>query len=324
MAVTEIKLKDVYKDYFKIGASIGENDIKTHKDIILAHFNTLTCENAMKFGNVRPAEDEYDFAAADKIYDFAEENGIPLRGHNFVWHQEFPEWMEKYTGRKQLLERLEKHIKAMAERYENIYCWDVVNEAVSDGEDYMRNTHWLAYVGDDYLEQAFELAHKHLGDKLIFYNDYNEFDPQKRAKIIKRVKQLLKNGAPISGIGLQCHLGLNFDANYDEARRSIEEYAKLGLKIQVTEMDVSLYPYEDREMHEKPTFEQYKKQTDIYRNMFKIFREYKDEIDAVTFWCCADDVTWLNNFPVEGRKNGATLFDEDHMPKECFYAICDF
>lgn len=44
-------------------------------------------------------------------------------------------------------------------------------------------------------------------------------------------------------------------------------------------------------------------QVERYEQIFKLFREYKDIIDAFTFWAVADDYTWLNNFPVYNRKN---------------------
>lgn len=317
-------LKDVYKDYFMIGAAVSADSLDSHKELILKHFNSATCENAMKFGNIHPKKDEYSFEDADKIYSFARSNGIAVRGHTFVWHWEIPDWLFKNTNREQLLSDLDGHIKTLTERYPDIYGWDIINEGIDDGDEkFFRETPWLETVGEDYFEKVFEIAGKYLEGKTLFYNDYNEFNPAKRDKYISLVKKLKNSGAPISGVGLQCHLGLNHAFDLDEVKKGIELYAGLDLKLHITELDVSLYPFEDKEVHTKPTFEEYKKQAEIYRNVFKIFREYKDVIETVTFWGVSDDVGWLNYFPVK-RKNGGLLFDEEQRAKECFYAVCDF
>ncbi|MCM1053921.1 MAG: endo-1,4-beta-xylanase [Bacteroides sp.] len=319
----EFSLKEIYKDYFKIGAAVNMENVDTCRELILKHFNSITCENAMKFADTEPEEGRFTFADADKIYGFAKANGIPVRGHNFVWHQAVPEWLFKNTDGEKLLRRLENHIKAVTERYPDLYCWDCINEGIDDRGGYLRKTPWLELAGEDYFAEAFKIAAKYT-DAPLFYNDYNEFDPEKRKKIIRKVKEIRDSGARIDGIGLQCHLGLNCEVDFDEIKKGLEEFAALDFKLQITEHDISNYPYGDREMHLAPTFEEYKKQTRTFKEFFKLLREYKNEIETVTFWGVADDTCWLNYFPVEGRKNGGLLFDEDHEPKESFYAICDF
>ena len=320
----QFSLKDIYKDYFMIGAAVSADSLDSHKELILKHFNSITCENAMKFGMIHPQSNKYSFEDADKIYGFARSNNIAVRGHNFVWHQEVPGWLFENKDKERLMNVLDEHIKAISERYPDIYCWDVINEGIDDGKkDFFRKTPWLEAFGEDYFKIAFETAEKYLKGKTLFYNDYNEFDPLKRDKYISLVNKLRAGGVPVSGVGLQCHLGLNHAFDLDEIKIGIEQYAKLDLKLHITELDVSLYPFEDKEIHTKPTFDEYKKQVEIYRSIFKIFREYKNEIEAVTFWGVSDDISWLNYFPVK-RKNGGLLFDEEQRAKECFYAVCDF
>lgn len=321
----QFSLKDIYKDYFMIGAAVSADSLDSHKELILKHFNSITCENAMKFGNIHPKRDEYSFADADKIYSFARSNGIAVRGHNFVWHWEIPDWLFENADKERILNDLDWHIRTLAERYPDIYGWDVINEGLDDGKEefFRKKSPWFETFGEDYFKIAFETAGKYLKGKTLFYNDYNEFDPVKRDKLIALVKKLRAEGAPVSGVGLQCHLGLNHAFDLDEVKRGIELYAGLGLKLHITELDVSLYPFEDKEAHTEPTFKEYKRQAEVYRSVFRIFREYKNEIEAVTLWGVSDDISWLNYIPVK-RKNGGLLFDEEQRAKECFYAVCDF
>ena len=42
-------LAKAYESCFKIGAAVSPPDLTIHRDILLQHFNSLTCENQMKY-----------------------------------------------------------------------------------------------------------------------------------------------------------------------------------------------------------------------------------------------------------------------------------
>ena len=320
-----ITLKEKYKDYFKVGVAVSDRTIISHKDVILTHFNSLTCENEMKYGSVCNENGEYDFTKADKIVQFARENNIAMRGHTFVWHNQTPRYIFENADKEGLIETLRNHMITIGKRYEkDIYCWDVVNEAIEDKKDeVLRDSKWLRILGPEFMDIAFRLAREVLPEAKLYYNDYNETNPIKSQKIYETVKGMLERGVPVDGIGMQCHFNI-VTPTEDELRRAIELYASLGVKIQVTEMDVSMFEFEDHRRVEKPTKEMIKMQEDVYERSFRVFREYKDVIDSVTIWGVADDYTWLDHFPARNRKNWPLLFDEDHNPKEVLYKIMDF
>ncbi|MCQ2520140.1 MAG: endo-1,4-beta-xylanase [Lachnospiraceae bacterium] len=101
-------LKDLYKDYFKIGVA-GErvserftnNEIgNPHKEaMILKQFNSFTFANELKpmynmaFHSQAAAEDFLPFELnpnAKFMLDFAKANGLKVRGHVMVWHSQCP------------------------------------------------------------------------------------------------------------------------------------------------------------------------------------------------------------------------------------------
>jgi endo-1,4-beta-xylanase len=212
------------------------------------------------------------------------------------------------------------------ERYKGtIFCWDVVNEAVTDeGPELYRPTKWLDIIGEDYIEKAFEFAHEADPDALLFYNDYNESNPQKREKIYKLVKSLVDKGVPIHGVGLQAHWNL-VNPSLEDMRTAIERYASLGLKLHLTELDVSVFNHEDKRTDlTEPTPEMLELQAERYHQVFHLLREYRDSITSVTFWGAADDYSWLSDFPVKARKNWPFLFDENHQPKDSFWKVVQF
>ena len=320
-----IGLKDKYKDYFKIGAAVNTRTIETHAELLKAHFNCLTCENETKFASIQRIENSFNFKKSDKIVQFARDNDFAMRGHTFTWHNQTPRWVFEDVTKEGLLERLRYHMQIVGKRYEkDFYCWDVVNEAIEDKTGiFFRISPWTKIIGEDMMDYAFRFAKEILPNTALYYNDYNEALKPKRDKIYQAVKDMLDRGVPIDGVGLQCHWSI-YEPSMKQIRKAIEKYAKLGLKLQVTEMDISVFSHTDHQRIEKPTERMLELQAKAYGEAFALFREYKDVIDCVTLWGVADDVTWLDNFPVYNRKNWPLLFDEEHQPKEALCRIMDF
>jgi endo-1,4-beta-xylanase len=330
--IHELKaLRDTYRDYFDIGAAVNLDTIHSQKELLKKHFNSVTAENDMKFERVHPSEGIYTFDAADQIVDFAAACGMKIRGHTLVWHNQTPGWVFEdgkggFCSREELLKRMKDHIHTVAGRYKGlVYGWDVVNEAVEDkSEIWLRDSRWLSIIGQDFIAEAFRMAHEADPKALLFYNDYNECNPEKRDKIIRLLKQLKDQDVPVHGMGMQGHWSLK-GPSIEEIRAAIEAYASLGLKLQVTELDVSVFEFDDRRTDlTAPAPEMLELQAERYSQIFRLFREYKDVLTAVTFWGAADDYTWLDDFPVRGRKNWPFVFDEAHCPKESFHRISSF
>ncbi len=331
-------LKDYYKDYFPIGVAVHPRmlDAGEEANLILTHFNSMTAENAMKMGPIHPEENRYNWESADKIAEFTVKNGLKLRGHTLCWHNQTPNWFftdaeGKQVSKEILIARLKKHIFDVVNRYKGaIYAWDVVNEAVPDGgTEIYRKTKFYEIIGEEYIELAFRYAHEADPNAQLFYNDYNTEDKVKREKIYQLVKGLVEKGVPIHGVGLQGHWSL-YEPTAQELEESITKFASLGLKVQITELDVSVYPKEhasrERKETDKAEFtpEMNDKQAAHYKMLFEIFRKHKDKITGITFWNLSDRYSWLDNFPVRGRKDFPLLFDQNHQPKKAFWEVVKF
>ncbi len=330
---TIFSLAEVYRDYFKIGAAVTINDLcGTHGELLKKHFNSLTAENAMKFGEIHPEEDRYDFEKPDKMKEFALNNNMKMRGHTFVWHNQTSSWIfldksGKEASRGLVLERLKQHVKTVCNRYKDTaYAWDVVNEAIEDksGEQY-RDTKWRRILGEDYIKTVFEVVREQDSKAALIYNDYNNELPDKLEKTYKMLKELLEKATPIDGVGLQGHWSIRDKSLIENLRRAIERYASLGLKLQVTELDISMFAFNNKRVDlMEPTSEMLFLQEQVYNNIFTVFREYKEIITSVTFWGISDRYTWKDNFPVRGRKDWPMLFDVNGQPKTSFDKIVHF
>jgi len=335
---SEKGLKDYYKDYFTMGVAVSPQSLKTDEaGLITQQFTSMTPENAMKMGPIHPKENEYNWANADSIVAFAQRNKLKLRGHTLCWHSQAPGWMFKDSAgnavsKEVLLQRLKDHITTVVTRYKGkIYAWDVVNEAISDSrEEYYRNSEWYKICGEEYIAKAFQYAHEADPNALLFYNDYNEISPVKREKIFKLVKSLKDAGVPIHGLGLQGHWALS-EPSRSRLDSTLTRYAQLGVTLQITELDVSVYPKEHEASKRKAeeydqtfTEERENKQMEVYKMCFELFRKHKKSISAVTFWNISDRRSWLDNFPVRGRKDYPLLFDKDLKPKKAYWSVVKF
>ena len=329
-------LKEYYSGYFPMGVAVSPNLLSGEEaELILNNFVSLTAENAMKMAPIHPGEGRFYWDNADKIVDFAQANGLKIRGHVLCWHQQAPTWMfvdslgERVT-KEILLKRLKNHIDRVVERYKGkIYAWDVVNEAIDDGPGFWRNNEWYRICGEEYISKAFEYAHAADPSAKLFYNDYNCIDPVKRDKIVSMLRQLIDKGIPVHGIGIQGHWSV-YGPDEKDLRDAIGKYGSLGLEIQITELDISIYRPEAarRELKQgeqaefTPELEQ--KQMEKYKMIFSVFRDFKDKITGVTFWNLSDRRSWLDNFPVRGRKNYPLLFDQNLQPKKAYWEVVNF
>ena len=163
----------------------------------------------------------------------------------------------------------------------------------------------------------------------MFYNDYNTYKEPKRGKIYKLLKKLKDEGVPVGGMGMQAHWNV-YEPSEEDFAESVDTFASLGLTVQLTELDLSIFHAESRSRDlvpgEPTEYSDSLKQLQIqqYKNIFKVCREKKDKISAVTFWGLADNYTWLDNFPVHSRKNFPFLFDTTFSPKPAFWAVAKF
>jgi GH35 family endo-1,4-beta-xylanase len=242
-------LKDTFKDDFLIGVALNRRqfsgtDAVTTENIV-REYNSATAENDMKWDALEPKPNTFRFAQADKFIEFCRVHNLAVIGHNLCWHSQLPSWVSKPAPGEQtlskevLMARLKNHIQTVAAHYKGkVLGWDVVNEAINDGDGEYRKSVFLRVIGKEYLALAFKWAREADPDAELYYNDYNlDADDAKRARAIELVKYLREQGAPIDGIGMQGHYNLSTPtaAKIDE---TIKMFADLGLKVVITELDV--------------------------------------------------------------------------------------
>lgn len=335
-------LAQTFKDYFPIGAAISPFETTgLTAELLKKHVNSLVAENVMKPDSIQPTEGSFHWEQADEIVKFAKANGMSVRFHTLVWHNQTPNWFfldaegkpmadetdpkKKEANKKLLLKRLDTYVRTVVGRYKNdIKSWDVVNEVVEPADpDGMRNSNWYKITGTEYIETAFRASREAGGPDLkLFINDYGTDDPAKRDRMYELVKKLLDKGVPINGIGHQTHINLQFPS-VDAIITSMKTFHELGLDNIITELDMSLYTWDDRSDYgQEVPKDVLMKQADRYRELFNALKANKGLVSAVTFWGIADDHTWLSTFPIP-RTEAPLLFDKNLQAKPAFWALVD-
>ena len=321
-------LKDVFANDFLMGVSLSGRNVRNaaEQDLIRKEFNSVTCENAMKPASLHPSPNVWRWEEADRIANFCRENGIKMRGHCLVWHNQFSDWMlydenGNFVDKEVFYARLKDHIQTVMNRYKDvIYAWDVVNEAMSDGgTNPYRESKLYQLCGDEFIAKAFQFAREADPKAVLFYNDYNECDRRKSRNIYNMVLKMRSNGVPIDGIGMQGHYNI-FKPTVEELDAALALYSPLVEHIHITELDVRV----NREMGGQLQFSQegavlsdsvQALHTQQYERLFKTFQKYRDKIDCVTFWNLHDGCSWL------GERNHPLLFDKALQPKPAYHRL---
>lgn len=333
-------LKEAFAGKFHIGTALNTNQI-LEKDtascnLIKTQFSAIVAENCMKSEVIQPKEGVFDFSLSDKFVDFGLRNNLFVTGHTLIWHSQVPKWFfvddkGNTVSKEVLIERMKKHIYALVGHYKGkVKGWDVVNEAIEDDGSY-RKSKFYQILGEDFIKYAFQFAHEADPDAELYYNDYSMANPGKRQGVVAMVKKLKEQGLRIDAVGMQCHVGLNYP-DINEFEKSIQAFTEQGVKVMITEMDISVLPSPAHNVGaDVATNFEYKKSLNPYVDglpdsvntafenryleFFRLFLKYKSKMSRVTVWGVTDNMSWKNNWPIWGRTDYPLLFDRNFQPK---------
>ena len=332
-----------YDRYFRIGAAVSSfmTFDPAYRGLIRRHYNSLTADNQMKPESVLdraatlaqgdPCHAALDFTRVDALMYFARDNGIAMRYHTLAWHNQTPRWFfakdwndaedAEPASKEVMLARLQHYILDVMSHVNTafpglVYTWDVVNEAIEPEQGapglYRTRSPWYRTCGEEFLPAAFRAARQgQAPGQTLCYNDYNAFEPVKREAIIGLLKKLQAEGL-VDTMGMQGHYVIDrMDVSAcEEAARA---YASLGLKLQVTELDIHCNSGDDSVQQ---------KLAHLYGDYFSMLKKLKEEgtdIEAVTFWGVTDADSWLTGFRRE--TSYPLLFSREKQTKPAYDAV---
>ena len=309
----------------------GRQDLLSRKPDLAQLFaqqcNILVPEGELKWGQLRPTPDTFNFAPAEWLLNFCEQNNMKFRGHTLVWYQGIPKWFNSYVNASNAKPLLMNHINTVVGHFAaKMESWDVINEVMNpkDGRpDGLRNSPWLQFLGPDYLELAFRTAYAADPKALMIWNEnwLEEETPEgesKRRAMIKILKDMQSRNVPIHGIGIQSHLVGDHASNIAGPgfERFLHEVSDMNLKIIVSELDVT-----DQNLPADPGARD-QAVANLYYSYLSTVLKHKSVI-AVLTWGLTDNYSWLGGFKARPDKLPVRPlpFDANMSPKPVWNAI---
>jgi len=332
-------LADTWQRYFDIGAAVSRDDVDYSSQtaqLLMKHFTVLVAGNEQKMETVQPTEARFDWGPADAIIGFGEMTGMRLRWHPLIAHTQNPAWLfqdkanpSRPASREVLNQRLRTYIQTVMRRYRGrIDSYDVVNEVLSDRAGLRtgaEGSKWHEILGADYIDNAFRWAREADPDAQLVINDYNlESDTRKRQEMVNLVRGMKQRGVPVDAIGIQMHIDIK-SPSVQQIRETIELFASLGVKVMITELDISIYTSAS-EAKKQVSAEILLEQAQRYKDIFAMLREQAQKgnlTDMVVIWGTSDNTSWKNDFPVPGRTDAPLLFDGRLQSKPAFWGLVD-
>jgi endo-1,4-beta-xylanase len=194
-----------------------------------------------------------------------------------------------------------------------IATWDVVNEPLAGQE--LFPSIFSNVMGEKYIDYAFQIAHETDPDCELFLNEaIGDYNGEKGKAFLKLLKRLVDRGVPIHGVGLQTH-HISRIHNVEDLKIYMRKIGEMGLKVEVTELDIRL-------LHFKKFKDPYHAQGDQYYDIVKACIE-EPACQGVTFWGITDGKNWMDETPPYKWKtpNAPYLLDEDLNKKPAFYGV---
>lgn len=313
-------LKDVFPCPVGVCGMTGQFGDAGWRQVVTREFDQFTPEWEMKMEAILRPDRSLDFSRADACADFARANTMRLHGHALVWYSQGADAFAG-TDKATFARDYDRYVRDVTARYRGrAVSWDVVNEAVAEDGDGLRDHHWSAALGEvDHIRRAFDVAHEADPDAVLFLNDYNlENLPRKGATFLELVETLMKAGTPIHGIGTQSHL----DVEIAEGQISgfFREAAATGLQIHVSELDASLQS--DRRVDLRPDGQKRAQQAARVTELTEAFMALPQaQRFAFTVWGARDGDSWLNRDARAGSGDSPLLFDAAGAPTPMHAAV---
>lgn len=297
--------------------------------VVPSEFNSITAGNAFKWGNMSKNQrfDEYEFEESDRIAGFAKKNDVRLRGHVLLWGRTpgggYPLALDTLiekskTPKEDLLSIMKSHIHTVVKRYDDtIKNWDVVNEPYEVFGSNLAPYTFQEVLGKDYIKKAFYYAKEaSTYQKLILNEQFFYYQDKRALAFLDLVEEMVGEGVPIDGIGLQHHVMFN-EQSSDDLKRFIERINRLGLTYEITELDV-------RQKVFKRSKNMALAQAQSYYTIARTCIE-SGGCEGITLWGVGDGVNWYDHMAPFNSKmfqpNKPLLFNEQMNKKPAYYGL---
>lgn len=325
-------------NYAYSGSSYADGDC--YNETIVSDFDTISLEWEFAMDEIWEGESSYNYTYLDKALEFAESNGLKVRGTHLVWYATTPEWLENgsYSG-VQVTTLLQDYINGLFSHIESNYPGvvteiNIVNEVIRDDNDTdltygdLRNTFWVQKLGTSYVEDIFNWADSaktaSSSSAKFYINDYGiELDNTKQDRFVTLLDSLISASAPVDGVGLQAHFSIHdtIDDAFVGSQFSsvLTEYAGKGVEISLTELDVRINDDESGKTSAKLD-----SQKALYKEIVGLCLD-NSSVKGIHLWGFNDDLSYLNGSAewLPQERDWGLIFDSSYQSKPSYYGIAE-
>ncbi len=239
----EVDINQV-KHRFAFGSAISTYQMSNtdYLNFFKDHFEWAVCENASKWYHTEYTQGNVNYTDADEIYNWCSTNGITMRGHCLYWSVQsaVQDWIQALSyaplpAMSELRTAVESRMNSAMNHFKGKFVhWDINNEMLHgsffkdrlDGGPSYKIRPWM-----------FQAANAIDPNCKLFVNDYSIISGSLTEEYKEQIQDLLDDGAPIHGIGVQGHFSNTVEphAIYEK----LESLAEMNLPIWCTEFDFS-------------------------------------------------------------------------------------
>jgi endo-1,4-beta-xylanase len=242
--------------------------------------------------------------------------------------------MKNWSGSaNDFLAMLDTHVTTLVDHFEasnNIASWDVVNEALTDGNPSNFRTDSPFYIKSGnsavYIERAFKAARLADTNVDLFYNDYNiEQNGAKMTKLMEMLTDFQARSIPITGVGFQMHVSMDYPP-ITAISAAMKKVVDKGLKVKISELDIAINnPYSSGWPGNKVNTFTNELAMNQKKRYCEIIKAYLDTVPenlraGVTVWGSIDKSSWLNT---QDYATWPLLFDDNYNDKPALRGFAD-
>jgi endo-1,4-beta-xylanase len=284
-------------------------DIAKFKDIFTTYFNAGVIESAFKWHDMERERGHVNYAIVDSMLAWADQQGIPLRGHCIFWGvpQFVQNWVKELPDAELRL-AIEQRARSIGARYRGRFAeYDLNNEMI-------HANYYEQRLGPEFIKQMALWVKEGDPDARLFVNDYDILTGKRLDDYVKHIRKLLDMGVPIAGIGVQGHLhGDSFDAA--ALQNALDVLEQFKLPIRITEFNFpgqhSKYYTTDRKGQLSPEEEQAK--AAALKQYFRICFAHP-AVAGILMWGFWEGANWIPQ---------SSLFKRDWTPTPAAEAYRD-
>ena len=230
-----------------IGVTIQENGGTSPLDSdvgyrnILAFFPMFGPSNQFKMRSISPTStsrflNQRPDAFMAHVHDL---RGQPLLLHTLLWKNSVPDFGAS-PSRQDIIAWVDQYYQQLLSNYQNQFvAIEVLNEPLDWRGGLDTKSFWHQSLGSNYPITLGRLAARYSSGRPLIVTDNRVEDLNEKSDgLLQLALRMRNNGVPVSGVGIQAHIDIDSQPNFNTIRSNFLRFNRNNLDVYITELDV--------------------------------------------------------------------------------------